>query len=292
LEQLHSKGKDKEGSTAVTSTRTLRNREEFFRSRREQDKGDDKKDKDGDQQDEEEPIDVESLGGMQIFVSLPTGKTITLDVEATDTIAMTKALIHNKEGIPRSQQRLIFASAELEVDSATLESVGIVENSTVVLLMRLLGSGKRARMVALEEPEEVQNEDYSARDDDIDVIHKLLSVRDISIHALLTSLSLKELKAVNDTVSAERNGDRIVAAIASLIKERRSAERTATMIMTRLELGRKWSIKLAEAAMMTENWLSESGLECKRFKTYIAGLVTVGQQCETLGDRMARMRVG
>ena len=76
--------------------------------------------------------------GMQIFVKTQSGKTITLEVEGSDTMAIIKSKIHDKEGIPPNMQMLIRGGKQLE-DDRTVYDYHIPRESTLYIVPRLRG---------------------------------------------------------------------------------------------------------------------------------------------------------
>lgn len=78
---------------------------------------------------------------MQVKVKTLTGRDILVDIEPTDRIVRIKEMMEEKEGIPPSQQRLIFNGSQLDDDKSVGES-GITAGASLHLVLTLRGGAR------------------------------------------------------------------------------------------------------------------------------------------------------
>ncbi len=122
----------KERANASTSSTTSdKNKDES-----EANKSEEESEAESEAESEESEVSEDEEGlTFQIFVKLPQGKTITLDVEGSDTIAMVKEKIQDKEGIPRREQRLQLQSGKQLKDGKTVTDHNIRKEMTINLII-------------------------------------------------------------------------------------------------------------------------------------------------------------
>ena len=75
---------------------------------------------------------------MQIFVKIPNGTIIAMEVEVSDRVENVKAKLQDKLGIPSNQQILICAGQQLQ-DGCTFSDYNIPNQFTIHLVVRLRG---------------------------------------------------------------------------------------------------------------------------------------------------------
>ena len=71
---------------------------------------------------------------MQIFVSVPAGGTIALEVEGNDTIEVVKSKIEDETNVPVANQSLTFAGQVLD-DGRTLADYNIQKEATLIMIV-------------------------------------------------------------------------------------------------------------------------------------------------------------
>ncbi|KAL3137130.1 Ubiquitin-40S ribosomal protein S27a [Trebouxia sp. C0010 RCD-2024] len=103
------------------------------------------------------PLDVRTallallsvVSTMQLFVR--TDETHTVELCANDTVQDVKAVIEARQGIPAAEQRVMFGGRQLH-EEASLASEGVSDESTMYILMRLLGGAKKRKKKTYTKP--------------------------------------------------------------------------------------------------------------------------------------------
>ena len=140
----------------------------------------------------------------KVFVKMPTGKTVTLDTNTDITVASLKKQVCCMAGVPMHQQRLLYADKQL-TNSKTLSAYSIKKDRTLTMLLRIRGSGKRARPATLDIGEVVM------RNDDLQSVPACFGIHFDNWKAWARGLSHQYLVQLIDVAKQHRlNPERLV----------------------------------------------------------------------------------
>ena len=199
---------------------------------------------------------------MQIFLKTPEGKTITLEVEASDTIATVKTIIKNKEGIPKNHQRLLFMDTQLE-DGYTLSDYGIQKESELTLLLGIKGGGGRQVVKKPTKKDIIEKKKQQMKDD----LSKINT--EIANSRLVKGINISAEQFLKDI-----DEDKPIDAYKKLIKKLSSEDIVNCQQFCRRDIGGDTDFKIKKIApilfkaQQIENLMNE-------FSAILEGLVSV-----------------
>ena len=85
---------------------------------------------------------------MQLLVKTVSGRTLSLEVQPTETVESVKKMLQERENVDVDHQRLVFAGKELD-DSDAIGVYGISSETTVEMLFKMAGGVIEPTLAAL-----------------------------------------------------------------------------------------------------------------------------------------------
>lgn len=144
----------------------------------------------------------ETVPTMQIFVKLPSARTLVVEVEEQGRISHIADRVCEVEGICPDQQRLTYGGKQLDQEGIIMSS-NLREGATIHVLLRLLGgAAARLKKLAMEENHRREMEaEYSTW-------HKLADQTETTgvMRLLCVSLVLEKNKSVVHGEDSGENG--------------------------------------------------------------------------------------
>jgi len=91
------------------------------------------------------PKNTEIMDGdkLELLIRTLSGKAIPVSLPRSATVSDLKSIIHQKEAVPVGRQKLIFAGKDLSEGTQKLIDYGLVNKSTLHLVLMLNGPGDR-----------------------------------------------------------------------------------------------------------------------------------------------------